>query len=78
MPSMCEEEVPEWFHLRQPLPMERFDPAEKEVQDAGPRLVGPEPVDLLAEHVRSEPASVGGEQRLELGAFRASHGLRAA
>ena len=75
--DMSEEEVPEVFHFRQALPSQRRDPPEQEVQHAGSRLVGPPPIELLAEHIRFEQPAIGREQRLELYALRPARRLQA-
>jgi hypothetical protein len=65
-----------WRALK-PLPAERLEPAKQEVQHAGPRFVHPQPIELFAEHVGFEQESLHGEQRLQLGPFRSTHGLPA-
>ena len=62
---MTEEELPEAIQLRRPLPTERVDPAVQEVQHAGASPVGPQPIELLPQHVRFKQATIRGEQDLE-------------
>ena len=46
--EMTTEERPEALHLREPLPAQRFHPADEEVPHAHRRLIGPEAVELFA------------------------------
>ena len=64
--NVAEEKVAETFHLRQPLPPQRLDPAENEVQHARAGLVGPEPIELFPQNVRLEQAAIRRERRMLL------------
>jgi hypothetical protein len=70
--EMREQKLAEAFHFRQPLPAQRLDPAEEEVQHPGAGLVGPEPIELLAQHVRFEPPAIGGEEGFQFPTVRAA------
>jgi hypothetical protein len=74
--DMTEEELAEAIHLRQALPTERVDPPVQEIQHGGPRLVGPQPIELLPPHLRFEQAAIRGEQ-FGVSALRPADGLRA-
>ena len=58
--DMTEKEVAQALHLRKALPSQRANPAEQKVEHPGPRLVGPEPIELLAQdfasHLRQDQA----------------------
>src|ERR1700687_4152466 len=56
--DMLEQEFAQTVPLGQPLPPQGVDPAVQEIQHAGPRLVRPEAVELLAQHVRFKQAPV--------------------
>ena len=75
--DMTEEELAEAIHLRQALPTKRVDPAVQEIQHAGSSLVGPQPIELLPQHVRFEQATIRGEQGLEFSTLRPADGLPA-
>src|SRR5204863_5423298 len=64
-------------HLWQALPPQRLEPSHQEIEDAWTRLVGPEPIELLAQHIRFEQPPVRGKQRLELDALRSAQRLPA-
>ena len=68
--DVVEEKVAEPFHLRQPLPPQRVDPAEQESQHAGAGFVRPEAIELLPQDIRLEQATIRREQRLQLLALR--------
>src|SRR5215472_12836757 len=73
--DVFEQEVPESLHLGQPLPAQRLEPSHQEAEDAGPSLVRPEPIELLAQHIGLEQPPVRDEQRLELRALRSTDRL---
>ena len=62
-----EEKIAQALHFRKALPAERSDPGEQEVKHAGAGLVLPEAVELLAQAIGLEQASVDGQQRSQLG-----------
>src|SRR5688572_7556954 len=76
--DMLQQEVAKAFHFRQSLPPQRLEPAEQEVQDPGASLVGPEPIELLAQDVRFEEMPIGREELLKLATLRTAHGCPAA
>jgi hypothetical protein len=65
------------LHLRQSLPPQCLEPSHQEIDNARPRLVGPEPIELLAQHIRFEQSAIRGEQGLEFGALRSADRLPA-
>lgn len=71
------QKLTEPFHFGEPLPAERLQPPEQEIQHAEPCLIGSESIELFAEDVRFEQSSVRGEQRLELRALRPTDRLPA-
>lgn len=73
--DVLQQEVAQSFHLGQALPAPGLEPPHQEIEDVGPRLIGPQPIELLAEHVGFEQAPIHGEQRLELGTLRSAHRL---
>jgi len=55
--NVRQEEVSKSLPLEQALPAQRLELSDKEeVEDTGPRLVGPEPIELLTQHVGTDPA----------------------
>jgi hypothetical protein len=52
--EVCQQELAEPLHLGQPLSPQGFHPTEEEIEDARASPVGPEPIELLAEHVGFE------------------------
>lgn len=76
--DVLQEKVAELFHLRQTLPAQGLEPSHQEIENARSRLVGPEPIELLAQHVGFEQPPIRSEQRLELRALRAANRFPAA
>src|SRR6516165_10876190 len=76
--EMTDQKGAELLHFRQPLPAQGLDPADEKVTDTLRRLVGPEAIELLAEHIGFEEAAICGEQRAECGALGSANGLPAA
>ena len=73
-----EEKIAQPLHFRKALPAERCDPGEQEVQHAGPGLVLPKAIELLAQDIGLEQAPVDGKQRLQLRWFRTAYGVPSA
>src|SRR5437899_5009856 len=69
------QECAQALHLVQALPTERLEPSQQKVADALRRLIGPEAIELLPQHVSFKQPPVHREELLELAAFRATHCL---
>jgi hypothetical protein len=72
---VLEQELAQSVHLRKALPPQCINPAVQEIQDARPRLVRPEPIELLPQHVGFEQAPIRGKECLQFGAFRPAYGF---
>jgi hypothetical protein len=73
--DVLEQELAQSVHLRKALPPQCINPAVQEIQDARPRLVRPEPIELLPQHVGFEQAPIRGKECLQFGAFRPAYGF---
>src|SRR5262249_714729 len=76
--EMFHQQVAQLLHLGEPLPPQRFEPAEEKLGDAIPRLVRPEVIELFSEDVRLEQPAVRGEEGPQFLPLRPPYGPPAA